>query len=52
MKYFSTKSYPSMHAYLLSLLLIGQNFILDICCLYDGRQVLTSGFIAGGLIAR
>lgn len=51
MDYFCTESYPSMHVYSLSLLLIGQNLIPDICSLYDGRQVWFSGFIASLLIA-
>lgn len=51
MDYFCMESYPSMHVYSLSLLLIEQNLIPDICCLYDGRQVWFSGFIASLLIA-
>lgn len=51
MEYFCTESYPSMHIYSLSLLLIGQNLVPDIFCLNDGRQVWFSGFIASLVIA-
>lgn len=50
MEYFCMESYPAMYINALSLLLIGQNLVPDICCLYDGRQVWLSGFIASLLI--